>query len=266
VEWPTFTSPASIAVPLGPAGSARHLSALAVGPDTPTRRVQLVVRQFHFHTHSEHTLAGAFLPIEAHLVATVVPDAALGCGDGKTTDAACYVVFGTVFSLADDDRDNEMLAPIFDRMPLGEGWINYLAGDFNLSRLLPANSSYLAYSGSLTTPPCNETLLWNVMLAPLAVSVRQYYQFLQAVGDNTCHAASAGEMGNLTAILAGKGDTSQDPFGFNRRLQQARTARVAARPRTRRSPMRRLAHACCAHDMKRVAECSCQCRCRRRIR
>lgn len=37
----------------------------------------------------------------------------------------------------------------------------------DLSALLPSNLSYYTYKGSLTSPTCNETLLWHVMATPM---------------------------------------------------------------------------------------------------
>lgn len=43
----------------------------------------------------------------------------------------------------------------------------------DLQQLLPSNTSYLAYSGSLTTPPCTEGVLWMVMANAQKVSKQQ---------------------------------------------------------------------------------------------
>eukprot|EP00178_Gracilaria_changii_P013308 TRINITY_DN3768_c0_g2_i1.p1 TRINITY_DN3768_c0_g2~~TRINITY_DN3768_c0_g2_i1.p1 ORF type:complete len:214 (+),score=46.67 TRINITY_DN3768_c0_g2_i1:54-644(+) len=40
----------------------------------------------------------------------------------------------------------------------------------DLQKLLPKNKSYYTYKGSLTTPTCNETLLWHVLETPMYVS------------------------------------------------------------------------------------------------
>jgi carbonic anhydrase len=42
--------------------------------------------------------------------------------------------------------------------------------EVNLQKLLPKNKSYYTYKGSLTSPPCTETLLWHVMSTPMKVS------------------------------------------------------------------------------------------------
>jgi len=43
----------------------------------------------------------------------------------------------------------------------------------NFSSLLPLNRSYVTYTGSLTTPPCSEGVMWHVMTQPQSISLRQ---------------------------------------------------------------------------------------------
>ena len=43
----------------------------------------------------------------------------------------------------------------------------------NFSSMLPANRSYVTYSGSLTTPPCTEGVMWHVMTTPQSISLHQ---------------------------------------------------------------------------------------------
>lgn len=66
-----------------------------------------------------HTLpilsTGQFYPLELHIVHKVVDTTA--CAKG------CYTVTGIMFKIDPEEKDNEILAPIFDNMPLRTGSI-----------------------------------------------------------------------------------------------------------------------------------------------
>jgi len=44
-------------------------------------------------------------------------------------------------------------------------------------RLLPANRAYFHYEGSLTTPPCTETVDWIVLTRPIEVDEADIMRF-----------------------------------------------------------------------------------------
>jgi carbonic anhydrase len=48
--------------------------------------------------------------------------------------------------------------------------------------LLPVNRHYLRYSGSLTTPPCTEGVIWVIMQERMTVSREQVQAFERALG------------------------------------------------------------------------------------
>jgi len=50
--------------------------------------------------------------------------------------------------------------------------------------LLPEDRSYYLYKGSLTTPPCTESVRWFVLRSPLKVSADQVRGFVQIAGRN----------------------------------------------------------------------------------
>jgi carbonic anhydrase len=43
----------------------------------------------------------------------------------------------------------------------------------DLQQLLPSNTTYMAYGGSLTTPPCSEGVTWLVLLNTQTLSLKQ---------------------------------------------------------------------------------------------
>ena len=54
----------------------------------------------------------------------------------------------------------------------------------NLWKLYPGNQRTTRYVGSLTTPPCSEGVLWNVLMTPIEMSVDQIESFTRYYNDN----------------------------------------------------------------------------------
>ena len=55
---------------------------------------------------------------------------------------------------------------------------------FNLKTFFPRETQYYHYNGSLTTPPCNESVAWFVMKTPMEVSVGQVSSFTAVMHQN----------------------------------------------------------------------------------
>lgn len=115
--------------------------------------------QFHFHTPSEHTVSGAAYPMEYHLVHR--------SADGGLAVLGVFVQWGT---------EHRALAPILEHLPAAGETV---AGETALdpAALLPENRSMVRYDGSLTTPPCSESVKWHVLLAPVQLSRAQTATF-----------------------------------------------------------------------------------------
>ena len=110
--------------------------------------------QFHFHVPSEHTLNGQQYDGEMHLVHTnrLGENLVIGVFLSKSSKAQA--------SAFDDIAGN---APITVAS-------NTVSGTVNVTELLPAESLFYTYTGSLTTPPCTEGVRWLVMTNPMQVT------------------------------------------------------------------------------------------------
>ena len=119
--------------------------------------------QFHFHTPSEHSLDGLHYPMEVHLV-HAGPDGKPGLVVGV------FLVQG---------GETPALAPIFASLPKEKGARrDDAAVTIDLTRLLPEDRTYLAYEGSLTTPPCTEGIRWYVLRSPMGITGEQLGAFV----------------------------------------------------------------------------------------
>ncbi|WP_370538839.1 carbonic anhydrase [Synechococcus elongatus] len=122
--------------------------------------------QFHFHTPSEHYRQGRRFPAEIHLV--------------HRSDRGQLAVIA-VF-LAPGDRLHPELQAIL-AMPKRSS-SQQLTTDLQPSVFLPRDRTVWRYSGSLTTPPCSEPVLWRVCDRPLLIARSQLRQLRQRLGVN----------------------------------------------------------------------------------
>jgi len=149
----------------------------------------------HFHwgnaseRGSEHTLGGQAFPLEMHLVHFNAKYGTLGDAVAHPDGLA---VIGVFFSVT--PRDNPALSPIFSSLASvsHHGSDAALSSSLSLASLLPSDPRmFYRYTGSLTTPGCNEVVTWTVMHEPQGVSQAQLAQLRQLhdssgdlMGDN----------------------------------------------------------------------------------
>lgn len=117
------------------------------------------LKQFHFHHPSEHTIDGKHFPLEVHFVHA--------SNDGD------LAVVGVMFA---EGASNPSLDAIWATAPGREGKAA-VAFDIDVAKFLPAKPEAYRYEGSLTTPPCSETVHWTVMAAPQTASAGQIAAF-----------------------------------------------------------------------------------------
>ena len=118
--------------------------------------------QFHFHTPSEHTMAGKAYGLELHLV--------------HRNKKGQLAVVGVMM---EKGQANSLIDTIWKNIPEEKG-INEVKGlTINAADLLPSSKTYFSYAGSLTTPPCSENVKWNVLAETISVSQEQIAAFEQ---------------------------------------------------------------------------------------
>ncbi|WP_129337066.1 carbonic anhydrase [Cellulomonas endophytica] len=116
--------------------------------------------QFHAHTPAEHSIAGERVDAEVHLV---------------HADDEGLLVLGVPVRAG---AENAV-------------WVEFLAaaegGDaltLDVADLLPSTGRAYLYEGSLTTPPCSETVQWVVLADAVEMSPAQVAALSEAHGDN----------------------------------------------------------------------------------
>jgi len=124
--------------------------------------------QFHFHAPSEHAVNGKLYDMEAHFVHKAA--------NGSLAIIAVFI---------DEGKENKALAPIWNNMPEQIETKDIVAVNIDGDDLLPRNTKeYFHYRGSVTTPPCSETVSWYVLQKPIEASPEQIQQFSQLIRAN----------------------------------------------------------------------------------
>jgi carbonic anhydrase len=114
--------------------------------------------QFHFHSPSEHSIAGIPSDIELHFV-------------HKNAVGELAVV--AVLINESSHRESSDFKSIWQTLPRSVNSETSTSQQITLGSLLPKGSAYAHYQGSLTTPPCLEGVKWFVLTTPMAMSSGQ---------------------------------------------------------------------------------------------
>jgi len=122
------------------------------------------LKQFHAHAPSENQINGKSFPMEAHFVHA----------DEHGNLAVIAVMF-------EEGAANAELAKAWQAMPEEEGKSAKLSENVLGTAVMPESTAYYRFSGSLTTPPCSEGVIWLVMKQPVTASKEQIEKFAHAM-------------------------------------------------------------------------------------
>lgn len=135
---------------------------------------EYALKQLHFHHPSEHLVDGKRFAMEAHFV---------HAGTDGLAVIGVLLVAGNA---------NDTFKRIVATMPPEEGSPVTLDPAIDSVRLLPAQRAFYHYKGSLTTPPCSETVDWIVLARPVEVDERDIAQFAKLYPMNARPVQSRG--------------------------------------------------------------------------
>lgn len=124
------------------------------------------LKQFHFHTPSEHTFKRQHYPLEIHFV-------------HQSEDKALAVIAVMV----NEGEANPALAPVVEKK-LTVGQKEKLAQQIDIKALMPKEMARFRLNGSLTTPPCSENVAWTIFKAPIQASKAQIAAIEEMEGKN----------------------------------------------------------------------------------
>ena len=124
--------------------------------------------QFHFHTPSENSINGKFFDMEMHLVHK--------SAEGQLAVLAVMIEKGDF---------NPHYEQFRTQLPhTAKHKADKLTKAINVFSLLPNNKKVYRFAGSLTTPPCSEGVLWNVIFEPVQLADYQLESFQMIMGTN----------------------------------------------------------------------------------
>lgn len=134
----------------------------------PEKNLEFGLKQFHFHSPSEHTIDGKSFAMEVHFV-----------------HADKHGNLAVVGIMIDEGEEHPVLKQLWAFMPENPGETRQEPIGIEETNLLPPTREFFAYSGSLTTPPCTEGVRWVVLKTPIQASAEQIAIFKKRVGPAT---------------------------------------------------------------------------------
>jgi carbonic anhydrase len=126
-----------------------------------------VLQQFHFHSPSEHTINGCHSAMEMYLV--------------HKSDDGTIAVIGV---LIEAGADNSAFDQVWNYLPSETNREHKESVTIDAATLLPTDQNYYRYTGSFTTPPCTEDVLWMILKTPVELSEQQITTFRKIIDGN----------------------------------------------------------------------------------
>ncbi|XP_051968124.1 carbonic anhydrase 2 isoform X2 [Xyrauchen texanus] len=160
-------------------------------------RHKYIVLQFHFHwggrdlihhPGSEHSLDGRRSPIEMHIVSRrsdLNDSTATAFQDG-------FAVFAFFMVVEDKQKEKPHIWKNFtdylQKIPVQGNKVRIME-PFSMDQLLKGVdlTKYYRYNGSLTTPPCDESVVWTIFKDPIRISRDLLFRFPAQLSFNNVY-------------------------------------------------------------------------------
>jgi carbonic anhydrase len=129
---------------------------------------EYALKQFHFHRPSEESIHGKRYEMSVHLV-----------------HANAAGQLAVVAILLENGREQPLLRELWKQLPTEKDKEQEHADvQIDVAQLLPSDHGYYTFEGSLTTPPCSESVTWFVLKQPVSVSQEEIARFSKIYRDN----------------------------------------------------------------------------------
>jgi len=126
------------------------------------------LKQFHFHHPAEEEINGKKYDLVAHLVHA----------DAQGNLAVIAVLFKK-------GAPNPLFDTLWKNVPAQkEKAVDVASVTVNVKDLVPANTGYYTFAGSLTAPPCSEGVTWYVLKTHATISAEQLEAFAKLYPHN----------------------------------------------------------------------------------
>lgn len=154
------------------------------------------LKQFHFHTPSEHRINEEYFPLEMHMVHEAAgeqsdshPPSHAGITDENHPDGSGGItVLAVLFQLCAAQSSTQLLKAVTENIAnvANPGSITE-TGALDFTQLIThlTTTPLRQYTGSLTTPPCAEGLTFLVTERPLPLDVETYNSLKSVIRFNS---------------------------------------------------------------------------------
>lgn len=151
--------------------------------------------QFHFHTPSEHRIDLAHHEAEIHFVFTA-------------SDGSAKLAVLAFFVQVEDEHTTPVIEDILSYLPDVQtpGTTTQVhAVDMSAFQEHANKLSYYAYTGSLTTPPCSESVSWFIATSPIPLYIKVYKALKDTTKTNNRYTQdNPGQTSNIESTIPEK--------------------------------------------------------------
>ncbi|RDX76379.1 Alpha carbonic anhydrase 7, partial [Mucuna pruriens] len=161
-----------------------------------------VLKQFHWHSPSEHTIDGKRLDLELHMV--------------HETPSGQTAVIGILYKAGRPDPFLSLLTNHLEAISDSTGAEREVGVmDPRMVKIGRSRTQYYRYIGSLTVPPCTENIAWTMLREVRSVSREQIRLLRVAVHDDSNTNARPLQLINNRLLFDGTYTEDESEFNYD---------------------------------------------------